>query len=125
MSGGGNVSLTEGCDITGLITKYMCAKSGCHDATGASANFDMATTGWQNNLVGANPKGGGTFLTSQCAGKGPYIIKNSATGDGLFIQKVSLAAPPCGAQMPFALEAPSAADITCFRQWTTAAAANP
>jgi hypothetical protein len=121
----GNVTLTEGCDITNLVTTYKCSMNGtCHDAAGSAANFDMATAGWQNNLVGVNPKGGGAVLPSSCAGHGPYIIKGSATGDGLFIQKISSATPPCGAQMPFALPAASAADIMCFRMWTTAVAAN-
>jgi hypothetical protein len=112
-----------GCDITPLLTKYMCTIGGCHDATGSSANFSMTTAGWQNMLVGVNPKGGGTIPSACTAANLPYVIKSSATGDGLFIQKLK-ATPPCGLQMPFAMptNTVSATDLTCFQQFTTALA---
>ena len=122
---GVSLSLTGGgCDISALITKYKCTMGGglCHDSMGSGADFDMTTTGWQNKLVGGNPKTGGNGVQSVCVGKGPYIIKGSSTGDGLFIQKISDATPPCGAQMPFVMTAATTDDIACFRKWTTYAA---
>jgi len=124
---GAGVSLSlngGGCDISVLVTKYKCTMGGglCHDSMGSGANFDMTTTGWQNKLVGGNPKTGTAAVASVCVGKGPYIIKGSPTGDGLFIQKISDATPPCGAQMPFVMTAATSDDIACFRKWTTYAA---
>jgi hypothetical protein len=116
---GGSTGVT-GCDIAPALAKYKCSMAGCHDAGGASANFSM-TGAWEANLVNVNPKGGGT-LESTCAGMGPYIMKGSATGDGLFMKKIR-PKPPCGLPMPFGGEPMAAADITCFQQWATALAA--
>ncbi|HTA21714.1 MAG TPA: hypothetical protein VK989_20615 [Polyangia bacterium] len=113
-----------GCDITPLITKYGCTAVGiCHDASGSGANFDMATSGWQNMLVGVKPKGGGTVPSMCGASTNPYIIKGSATGDGLFLQKLK-PSPPCGIQMPYTGQPsyPTTPDLTCFQQFTTALA---
>jgi hypothetical protein len=120
MSGTG----TPGCDITPLVATYMCAKGGCHDDAGMSAGFSMTGNTWWMNLVGVTPKGGGTFITSVCStSTTPYITKGSATGDGLFLDKVKEATPPCGAQMPFGGPTfPTTQEVTCFQQFTTALA---
>jgi hypothetical protein len=119
-----------GCDITPILigdnSPGKCTQSGCHDATGASANFSMVGD-WQTHLVDTPPKGGGSVFQSACFKDAafktvPYIMKNSQTGDGLFLQKIK--APACmgGLQMPFGFPALSPDQIACVQKWAAALA---
>jgi predicted CxxxxCH...CXXCH cytochrome family protein len=121
-TGGG----TPGCDVTQLISKDACTNAACHDATGTSAAFSMVGN-WTTMLVGVKPKGGGA-LPSVCAKDAafmnvPYIKKGDPNGDGIFMQKLTGAiCSPGGLQMPFGMNAISAADLMCFKQFATALA---
>jgi hypothetical protein len=131
----GTGGATLGCDVGPLFigkdSKYKCSETGiCHDATGGGAAFSMATADWQSRLVGVVPKGGGT-VASICAKDNafknvPYIIKGSATGDGLLMQKLKGAiCAPGGVQMPLTGGPMTPAEIMCAQQWATALAAMP
>jgi hypothetical protein len=122
---GGTTAMS--CDMVNLITvKYTCTLTGaCHDANGAAAGLSMMQADWPK-LVGTMPtvKTPAPAFVSICAtdatGKTmPYIMKGSATGDGLLLKK--LMGPVCAgaAQMP-SLNGPiKPADMPCFQQWAT------
>jgi hypothetical protein len=117
------------CDVTPLVTKYFCSVQGaCHDAQGAAANFDMASVDWQTRLVGVLPRAGGSVTPSVCATdpsymNRPYIIKGSATGAGLFLDKLtSNVCSPGGMQMPNIGPHVDASDLACFQSWARALA---
>jgi hypothetical protein len=111
---------TTSCDVNQLFTvKYACSASGCHDAVGTAANFDMATgglTGLEGRLVGHGPVGGGV-LPSMCAGMGfNYLDAGSQPATGLFMSKFS-DSPPCGTRMPMLGNKVNAADLSCIQTW--------
>jgi hypothetical protein len=110
------------CDApTMVFAKYSCSLDGaCHGAMPA-AGFDMKTAGWETMLVGVNSKGGGMAPTmSKCGGNTtPYIVKGSNPAQGLLIDKLTKAVPPCGAQMPNLNCCITAAEQTCVIQWAT------
>jgi hypothetical protein len=71
-----------------------------------------------SKLVGLTSNG---MNASACGtNKTPYIIKGSANGDGLIMQKLT-DPPPCGQLMPtIGNPMPMApADVECFRKWAT------
>jgi hypothetical protein len=114
---------TGACDVTTLFTQggttgYGCAQTGCHDSSGTSANFDMASTGLPARLVGKSPMGGGT-LPSVCAGSTPamvYLDPGSQPATGLFLRKIS-ASPGCGMRMPYGGRVVTATDFACIQSW--------
>jgi hypothetical protein len=106
-----------------IFANKGCAANGCHDGTATeSANFDMATAGWQDHLLGVNPRGGGT-LSACVASDGPYLTAGSNPATGLFIRKISGTGNLCtgGVRMPFGMPSAylTAAQITCVTQWAT------
>jgi hypothetical protein len=90
---------SQPCDATPIFTAKGCNGSGiCHDAMGSAANFNMTAAGWQNNLVGVNPMGGGA-IPSMCSTNGPYLQAGQIPAKGLFLDKLK-GSPPCGVEMP-------------------------
>jgi hypothetical protein len=120
---GGTAAGGPGCDITTLVTtKYSCTLAGaCHDAQGSAANFDMASPGWEQRLVGVAPRGGTTsFEPSLCANQGwVYLVKGSFPATGLFMEKFKTN-PACGIAMPNLGLPVSADDLACFQRWANA-----
>jgi hypothetical protein len=106
------------CNALPIFATHSCASPGaCHDAKGTSANFDMASPGWEMKLVGGNPNGGGAAgFGSQCQGKGPYLIAGSSPARGLFLDKLA-AKPPCGNQMPLLPPTLTATELDCVQRW--------
>jgi hypothetical protein len=116
-AGGGS-----GCDITPLVTKYSCTLAGaCHDSRGSAANFDMASPGWEQRLVGVAPRGGAAApVPSLCANQGwVYLVKGSSPATGLFMEKFKMN-PSCGITMPNLGIPVSAVDLACFQRWANA-----
>jgi hypothetical protein len=102
-----------------IFAMHSCAYPGaCHDANGTSANFNMATPGWEKNLVGKMPKGGGSSgFASACAQVGmPYLIAGSQPARGLFLEKLQ-PKPPCGSEMPVLTTYLSADELACVQTW--------
>lgn len=123
-SGGGD-SFTQAQEV---FTKYGCAASGCHDSAGSSAGFNMASSGWQNNLVGTSPRAGvGTTLQSACAGETPpavYLEDGSNPAAGLFISKLD-GSTPCGSRMPYGgVRTLTAVEVARVTTWATTLTAN-
>jgi hypothetical protein len=110
-----------------INTTYTCTLAGaCHDGSAASAaGFNMMQSNWPK-LVGSMP-GGTTMGTPSICAKDPaymnmpYIMKGSATGDGILLRK--LMGPLCsaggmnGVQMPNLGKTISAGDMPCFQAW--------
>jgi hypothetical protein len=113
-SGGTGV---KNCDPTPIFTTKACANPSCHDAMGTSANFDMASAGWQTHLVGVNPKGGGA-LASVCGANGPYLVTGMLPARGLFLDKMKDGPMlTCGVVMPFAGTKLSPTEFDCVQTW--------
>jgi hypothetical protein len=119
---GTSVDGASDCDVGAIIAASSCAlAAACHDTRGTSANFDMATPGWEKALVGGVPKGGGV-VPSMCGEQGRvYLVANSRPARGLFMEKLTVnPPPPCGSRMPL-LGAPlKANELACFQAWADA-----
>jgi hypothetical protein len=120
-TGGGMV--TGDCDAMPIFTSRSCSIDGsCHGAApNNAAGFDMKTAGWETKLVGTMPKGGGSGATaSVCMAAGiPYIVSKSNPAQGLLIDKLTKAAPPCGAAMPSIGDPLNATEKDCLIKWAT------
>ena len=93
---------------------HFCSIGGCHDAA-SPTNFKMAPAGWEANLVGKTPMGGGT---SMCGGNTmAYIIKGPAPVGGLLLNKLKNKTPACGAQMPNLPPVLNATELDCVQKW--------
>jgi hypothetical protein len=115
-TGGG----TGPCNAMPIFATHSCAAAmACHDANGSAAGFNMATTGWEKNLVGKYPKAGGApGLGSACLGANtPYLRMGSSPASGLFLDKLMSARPACGAQMPLIPPNLSATELDCVQRW--------
>jgi hypothetical protein len=116
------------CDPTPIFVAKFCGNSGCHDANGTAANFDMGSADWQTRLVGVNPQGAG-LNPSLCAPNGPYLVAGVQPATGLFLDKVKPdTTAPCGALMPQIGPKLTAEDFACVQSWANAlvmAAPNP
>jgi hypothetical protein len=127
-NGGGGTSGTT-CDAMPIFTTYGCAIPACHSATGPAANFDMQTAGWETKLIGKAPPGGGppgadggaSLTASMCANMAKvYLVAGSNPATGLFIDKLFLLHPECGARMPNIGGPLTTKELTCVQQWATA-----
>jgi hypothetical protein len=122
-AGAGGPAGTGGgtCDApTMVFDHYGCAIAGCHGTPNPAGGFDMQTAGWETMLKGTNSKGGGTGGSmSMCMGMGPYLVPGSNPATGLFIDKLTKAAPPCGAAMPNIGGPLTTAEKNCVIQWAT------
>jgi hypothetical protein len=105
-----------GCDRAKTL---LAACLACHSTAAAATNggFDMEATDWDKRLVGmstpANAPG-----TSLCKGKNLVFLEaNTQPARGLFLDKIRLAMPPCGVQMPRLLPKLSAQDTACIEAW--------
>jgi hypothetical protein len=118
-TGTGGSSGTGPCNALPIFATHSCAVMACHDANGTSANFDMATSGWENTLVGGTPKKGGTTgFSSACLSAGvPYLVAGSSPARGLFLDKLMKSPPECGSAMP-ALGPPlTDQEKDCVQRW--------
>ena len=125
--GAGGASGTAGtsggtgpCNALPIFAMHNCASPGaCHDANGTSANFNMASPGWEKNLVGNRPKAGGAAgFASACVGAGkPYLVAGSSPATGLFIDKLALTKPECGMQMPLLPSYLTPTELDCVQRW--------
>ena len=123
-TGGTATSCTGGNDGVSLLN-VNCATSSCHipGATndGTAGGLDLtpdANIG--SRLVGVMSVGTADN-GSMCVGNStPYLNAGSTPATGLFIDKFTMAHPPCGAQMPFDSPFPlTAMQQTCLIQWAT------
>jgi hypothetical protein len=117
---GGTGGGTGPCNALPIFATHSCAAvMACHDASGSAAGFNMASPGWEKNLVGKYPKAGGaTGLGSVCMqSTKPYLQANSSPATGLFLDKLFANKPACGAQMPLIPPNLSAAEMDCVQRW--------
>jgi hypothetical protein len=131
---GGSGGSGAPCDATPIFVKanHTCTLAGaCHDATGAAANFDMVTAGWQNSLVAKAPPGGSpsntAALDSKCSATSTppvqgqvYLKAGVQPAAGLFIEKLrgsGTSLPPCGAHMPNLGQALTDTEFACVQSW--------
>jgi hypothetical protein len=114
-AGGG----TGPCNALPIFGIHTCATMACHDANGSSANFNMATPGWEKTLVGRMPKtGGAAGLQTQCGAAGmPYLVAGSSPAKGLFLDKLFSTKPVCGAQMPLLPPTLTPTEMDCVQRW--------
>jgi hypothetical protein len=119
-AGGSGGAGMQVCDPTPIFDAKICANGACHDATDPSADFDMASGGWQTHLVGVNPTGGG-ITPSSCPNNGPYLVAGALPARGLFLEKLNPdLAPPCGVVMPLVGAKLTAAEFACVQSWANA-----
>jgi hypothetical protein len=122
-TGGTAVSCTGGNNGASIVAS-LCAASGCHipgvTNDGVSGGLDLTVdANIGSRLVGVMSTGTGSN-GSLCMGQGPYLDANSKPATGLLIDKVTMANPPCGAQMPFDSPFPlTATQQSCLIQWAT------
>jgi pilus assembly protein FimV len=107
------------CNAMSIFAMHSCAFPGaCHDASGTSAGFNMATPGWEKNLVGKVPQGGGAAgFSSACKSSGmPYLMAGSVPAQGLFLKKLQ-PKPPCGSEMPVLTTYLTPDELACVQTW--------
>ncbi len=110
---------TGPCNALPIFATHQCSyPNACHDAKGTAANFDMASSGWENKLVGISPmNGGGSGFMSQCLKAGmPYLVAGSSPARGLFLEKLN-PTPLCGSQMPALPPLLTAQELDCVQRW--------
>jgi hypothetical protein len=122
--GGGGGAGTGGgtCDATKIFSTYGCAIPACHSNVNPAANFDQQTPGWEHAMVGKAPPGGGPAATaSMCANMGKvYLVAGSQPATGLFLDKLKLITPPCGARMPNIGGPLTTPELNCVQDWANA-----
>jgi hypothetical protein len=110
------VPLVTSCDRAKTI---LAACLACHSTATAATNggFDMEVAGWEKKLVGASTPADAPG-TSVCRGKNlVYVEPKTQPARGLFLDKLRLATPPCGVQMPTLLPKLNPADTACIEAW--------
>jgi hypothetical protein len=123
-SGGSTVDCTGNNDGATIVT-MNCATSDCHipgaandgTAGGLDLTVDANIGARLVNVTSVGTASNG----SKCAGNTePYLKGGVTPAMGLLIDKVQMAHPPCGAQMPYAAPFPlTATQQTCLIQWAT------
>jgi len=115
---------TGGNDGATLVTTN-CATAFCHIPgsanDGTAGGLDLTPdSNIGSRLVGVTSVGTATN-GSQCMGNTtPYLNANSSPATGLLIDKITMAHPPCGSQMPFDAPMPlNATQQMCLIQWAT------
>jgi hypothetical protein len=123
-TGGMALNCTGGNDGVSIVM-VNCATTFCHipgaanDGTAGGLDLTVdANIGAR--LVGVTSVGT-SDNGSMCMGNStPYLNAGSNPATGLLIDKVSMANPPCGAQMPFDSPFPlSTMQRNCLVQWAT------
>jgi len=112
MSGGG----TGGGPAAGCQTAVFANQcASCHGTgTTGSAGLDLTSPNPETRLVG---KMTGTINGGVCSGM-TLLVAGSNPAMGVFIDKITMTSPPCGASMPFG-SLPSTADQACLTAWAT------
>jgi hypothetical protein len=121
-TGAGGAGGTGPCNASSIFAMHSCAFAGaCHDANGTSAGFNMASVGWEKNLVGKFPKGGGAMgFGSMCGSVNKaYLVAGSSPATGLFMDKLKRS-PPCGSEMPLLTSYLTDAELACIQTWANA-----
>jgi hypothetical protein len=112
------------CDLAGAMAVFTapahnCSAAGCHDSSGSAANFDMASPGLADRLLGKMPAGGGSVFPSVCNGMNKvYLMAGSKPAAGLFIDKLT-ANPGCGVEMPYVGTKLTSTEFACVQSWAT------
>ncbi|HET6285095.1 MAG TPA: hypothetical protein VFH73_29325 [Polyangia bacterium] len=105
-----------GCDRAQTI---LAACLACHSTATAATNggFDMEVTDWDKKLVGMSTPVTAPS-TSLCKGKNLVFLEaRTLPARGLFLDKIRLAMPPCGVQMPRLLPKLGTQDTACIEAW--------
>ncbi len=115
---------TGGNDGASILTQN-CATSFCHIPgavnDGTAGGLDLTPdSNIGSRLVGVTSVGTATN-GSMCVGNTTaYLVAGITPATGLFIDKFTMAHPPCGAQMPFDAPMPlNATQQMCLIQWAT------
>ncbi len=121
-SGGGGSDggvLPPGCATTAAVFSAHSCTTVCHTVAGASAfgGFDMVTAGWEKKLIGGMPPAQTMANMNKCGGMNLVYLKTGLQpAQGLFIDKLK-PNPPCGVQMPQALQPLTDTEMTCVQNW--------
>jgi hypothetical protein len=97
-------------DVTTRIFVPTCGGTGCHSAKAPQQGLDLESAGVAARVVGISGK--------MC----PVILADPANPAGSLMYQKLAVKPPCGAQMPLARPALSAADSACVLAWIAAQA---
>jgi hypothetical protein len=111
--GGTGGSSGNGCQVA--VLAQQCA--GCHAAGSGSAGLDLASPNPETRLVG---KMTSTTNGGLC-GNMTLINAGVTPATGVFIDKITMATPPCGASMPYG-SLPNTADTACLVSWANSIA---
>ena len=90
------------------IIAPRCANAGCHEGRNAAAGLSLVP----DDQLAARLIG----VPSQCNGQ-PLVDANNPTGNSYLLDKVSLAFPGCGLQMPSAGTLLTSGEQACLRNW--------
>ena len=112
-SGGG----TGGATTADCATPILASKCvPCHATGGGSANLDLQSPNIGARLVG---KMGGPATTGGLCSTMVLLNAGSNPATGVFMDKITMATPPCGSLMPFGGPMLPQDQITCLQNWAT------
>ena len=109
-SGGMGGASGDGCQVA--IFRDQCAT--CHVAgTNGSAGLDLASPNPEQRMLGK--MGGSANLGGMCTTM-TLLVKGSTPAMGVFVDKITMSTPPCGASMPYG-SLPNSVDTACLVSW--------
>lgn len=119
-TGGGSGNNCTGDNDGATIVTSQCVV--CHSTSAANqlgGGLDLTIdANIKSRLVGVKSPSNEVGM-SECGGKGPYLNAGSSPATGLLIDKIQMATPPCGKQMPWLLPALPTVQQQCLIQWAT------
>jgi hypothetical protein len=119
-TGGGAGTGGSACDVPAIFNSYGCATPACHGGPTPAAAFAQDVPGWETAMVGkAAPGGGPQSTASMCMGK-VYLVAGSQPATGLFMDKLKMTTPVCGARMPNIGGPLTSHELDCVQTWADA-----
>jgi hypothetical protein len=97
-------------DIETELFPQRCATADCHSAMDEAGRLDLQSPGVLGRLIEVNAMG------DECVSSGRALLVPGEPDDSLLFLKLQ-DNPPCGAKMPFALNALSPSELGCVATW--------
>jgi hypothetical protein len=105
------------CDAPTTVIQPNCGIPGCHGSSAPASGLDLTAAGLVARLLDKKP----TSQSQMCGSNTtPYLKSGSMPATGLLLDKLTLATPPCGNQMPGPGGLGDANKVTCVTDWATA-----
>jgi hypothetical protein len=105
----GSTTSPDACgDVPTRVFLPSCAGNGCHSAAAPQQGLDLASPDVASRVVGVSGK--------MCL----VVLADPTNPEGSLLYQKLAVKPPCGAQMPLARPALSAADAACVLKWIAA-----